>query len=217
MFLTALLNYLKPIYTNFPERYLFRMRQSVSPSTNNSTRLMCNEYWSSNWRLPISVIICSSFFDSATIPSNIIVSSSQWFKYSKGFSNKYSQWISMIRRQSSCYDRIPTLANVLFKCIGRCRWWLFVSAEVFKRHIIMRFIHVIFGERAGGPSGRFSFDILTNFFLHVADPLHFSLVVREYRNDTFPHRWIGRGRPISTRWTFFFRFGAMYNNLCVRH
>jgi hypothetical protein len=35
------------------------------------------------------------------------------------------------------------------------------------------------------------------WFLHDGAPAHFSLTAREHLNNTFPHRWIGRGGPVA--------------------
>ena len=34
------------------------------------------------------------------------------------------------------------------------------------------------------------------WFQHDGDPAHFALDVREYLNNVFPNRWIGRGGPV---------------------
>lgn len=38
---------------------------------------------------------------------------------------------------------------------------------------------------------------LETFFMHDGAPAHFSVLVREYLNQTYPDRWIGRGGPVT--------------------
>lgn len=34
------------------------------------------------------------------------------------------------------------------------------------------------------------------YFMHDGAPAHYRVTVREFSNETFPNRWIGRGGPV---------------------